>query len=79
MFNIKIGDDKIPTIHGDPAELALHLPDDFRAATVLGTVRDFFKTMSLTLARLSGWLMVEALVGEMTDIMERIRWNCLED
>ncbi|GAB1317037.1 Tetratricopeptide [Madurella fahalii] len=71
---------KVPSIESDPTELATMLPEISRGQGVLENLGDFFATTALILVRFGGEnrLMIEAMVGEMTDIMERLRWDCLE-
>ena len=71
---------KVPSIESDPTELAKMLPALAGGEGVLGTVGDFFTCTALILLRLGtqNRLMLEAMVGEMTDVMERLRWDCLE-
>ncbi|EAQ82947.1 hypothetical protein CHGG_10765 [Chaetomium globosum CBS 148.51] len=73
-------EDEVPAIEGDPTEIANMFPAISSNKGVLENVGDFFTTTALMLARLGGEnrLMIEAMVGEMTDVMERLRWDCLE-
>ncbi|KAK1759904.1 hypothetical protein QBC47DRAFT_420741 [Echria macrotheca] len=51
-----------------------------RAKGALESVGDFLETTAMMIARIAGAnrLIVEARVGEMTDVMERLRWDCLD-
>ena len=71
---------KVPSIESDPTELARMLPAIAGGEGVLGIVGDFFASTALIILQLGtqNRLMIEAMVGEMTDIMERLRWDCLE-
>jgi len=71
---------KVPSIESDPTELAQMLPEVSRGQGVLEGVGDFFSTTALMLLQFGGdkRLMIEAMVGEMTDVMERLHWDCLE-
>lgn len=71
-------EDEVPAIEADPIELAGKLSGLSKAKGALETVGSFFGVVSLALVMLSDRLKIEALVGEMTDVMERIRWDCLE-
>ncbi len=70
---------KVPSIETDPLELASALPPTAMEGGVLDMVGSFFESVSAMVVRLSGRLMIEALVGEMTDVLDRIRWGCLGD
>jgi hypothetical protein len=71
-------EDKVPAMESDPIELAAKLPPLGKVTGVLDAVGKFFEGVSLALVMLSKRMKVEALVGEMTDVMEHIRWDCLE-
>ncbi|KAK4444817.1 hypothetical protein QBC34DRAFT_442177 [Podospora aff. communis PSN243] len=71
---------KVPSIEGDPTDLAMMLPEILKGKGVLESVGSFFAVTALILIQFGteNRLMIEATVGEMTDTMERIRWDCLE-
>ncbi|KAH6623940.1 hypothetical protein F5144DRAFT_623763 [Chaetomium tenue] len=73
-------EDEVPAIEGDPTEIANMFPGIYSNKGVLENVGEFFTTTALMLTRLVGEnrFMIEAMVGEMTDVMERLRWDCLE-
>jgi hypothetical protein len=70
-------EDKVPSIETDPVEIAEMLLPVTKGG-VLQRVGDFFGLVALSVLRLSPRLEIEALVGEMTDTMDRLRWNCLD-
>ncbi|KAH8904162.1 hypothetical protein BR93DRAFT_971230 [Coniochaeta sp. PMI_546] len=71
-------EDMVPAMESDPIELAVKLPTFGTGTTVLDAVGKFFDGVSMALVTLSERMKIEALVGEMSDVMERIRWDCLE-
>ncbi|KAB5529051.1 tetratricopeptide [Coniochaeta sp. 2T2.1] len=72
--------DKVPALESDPIELAEKLISAGRASQsgVLETVSKFFDGVSLATVMFSQRLKIEALVGEMNDVLERIRYDCLD-
>lgn len=73
-------EDRVPAIETDPIELGMMFPQLSGGQGVLEHVGGFFSTTALMLAQfgVDDRIMIEAMVGEMTDIMERLRWDCLE-
>jgi len=72
-------EDKVPSLESDPIELAAKMiPVKKNPEGVLDLVGKFFDVVALALIMMSKRLKIEALVGEMTDVMERVRYNCLE-
>ncbi|KAK1752247.1 tetratricopeptide [Echria macrotheca] len=71
---------RVPAIEWDPLDLTQSLVFIGNLDGVLESVGAFFTNVSRGLLALFGekCLTVEAIVGEMTDTMERIRWDCLE-
>ncbi|KAK3328948.1 hypothetical protein B0H66DRAFT_585518 [Apodospora peruviana] len=83
LFDIDHASDedwKVLSIEADPLEVAAKLlGPPFKAGQgVMEYTASFFTVVSLSLVKISDHLMVEALVGEMTDVMDLIRWNCLD-
>ena len=80
MFPMDDDEAKVPSIESDPTELARMFPEIRSGQTVLESLGDFFTTTALMLAHIGGddRLMIEAVVGDMTDVMERLHWGCLE-
>jgi hypothetical protein len=72
--------DKVPSIESDPTDLAAKFPAMSSNQGVLENIGGFFSTTALMFAQFGAdnRLMIEATVGEITDIMERLRWDCLE-
>ena len=79
----------VPFMEWDPTELDerlgaafIGLPTEMPPQTAsngpLNRICKFFAKLSLSLAKLSGRVMVEAVVGEMADFMEHNRWDCLD-
>ncbi|KAK4185855.1 tetratricopeptide [Podospora australis] len=67
----------VPNFEEDPLYLATSLiPSTNESA--LQTIATFFDVVALSLILLSKRMKVEALVGEMSEVMERIRWSCLD-
>ena len=78
-WHLTAGEDcRVPSIEADPLELARMLPITTKGSGVLEMIGSFFDVVSLAVVKLSGRLKIEALVGEMTDIMERLRWGCCD-
>ncbi|KAK3358423.1 hypothetical protein B0T24DRAFT_129299 [Lasiosphaeria ovina] len=75
---VSTDEDKVPSIESDPLELVHMLPNNGQDEGVLDMVGGLFVSVSYGLIKLSGRLKIEALAGEMTDTMDRIRWGCLE-
>lgn len=71
-------EEKVPSIESDPLELAQMLPPCAAGVGVLEMVGSFFDAIAIVLVQLSPRLKIEALVGEMADTMDRLRWGCLE-
>lgn len=75
-------EDMVPRIESNPIYLGDDLPKcASESEGVLDYVGQFFDSLAVALLRfevVSSQLKVEVLVGEMTDTMERLRWNCLE-
>jgi hypothetical protein len=79
---------KVPHIEIDPCELARRFLQLLPTSTtkdlggVLDSIGRFFDRLAVYITMFSrgssSQLMIEVLVGEMTDVMERLRWNCLE-
>jgi len=70
--------ERIPPIENDPLQFASQLGFTVKNAGVLENVRGFLKLVSFSLDQLNGRLMIETLAGEMTDIIEWLRWDCLD-
>ncbi|KAK4226323.1 hypothetical protein QBC38DRAFT_546118 [Podospora fimiseda] len=69
-------EDKMPHFEEDPLKVAA----DLIGATGQGVFKSlgaFFDIASMALLRLSRRIKIELLVGEMSEVMERIRRNCL--
>lgn len=78
-WNLMLTDEeKVPAIETDSLQLAGVLPPIAAGVGALEMIGSFFDAVSMSVAKLSPRLMIEALAGEMTDIMDRIRWNCLD-
>ncbi|KAB5531424.1 hypothetical protein GE09DRAFT_384965 [Coniochaeta sp. 2T2.1] len=75
-------DDKVPPLESDPFELSERLVPPALGRTkqpgVLESVSKFFECVTLALMMFSKRLKIETLVGEMNDVMERIRYECLD-
>lgn len=83
-------DEMVPSMEWSPIDLKdrlmmvpmdLHkgvLPQTENAGS-LGYIGNFFAAISDILVKMTGRVMVEAVVGEMADFMERTRWDCLPD
>ncbi|KAK0732026.1 hypothetical protein B0H67DRAFT_631840 [Lasiosphaeris hirsuta] len=71
-------DDMVPSIESDPsAVVAGSLPQASKGG-VLEAIGLFFKCAASPLTVLPQRLKIEALVGEMTDTVDRLRWGLLE-
>ncbi|KAK4197909.1 tetratricopeptide [Triangularia verruculosa] len=68
---------KVPDFASDPLELALNVAHE-PGMSVLDSLATFFDYISFCTLFLSRHMKVEVLVGEMLDVMDRIRWNCLD-
>lgn len=71
-------EERVPSIAADSVHLAGMLPHTAEGVGVLEMIGSFFSAVSITITKLSPRLMIEALVGEMTDTMDRLRWHCLD-
>jgi hypothetical protein len=72
----------VPAVECDPLEESQKLiPSNTRSSMSTGALdhtAKFFDMVALSFMRITGRLKLEALVGEMTDTLERLQWNCLE-
>ncbi|KAK3341938.1 hypothetical protein B0T25DRAFT_559628 [Lasiosphaeria hispida] len=70
--------DMVPAIESDPVDAIAGNLLSAEGMGALESVGTFFQCAALPLTELSNRLKIEALVGEMTDIMDRLRWDCLD-
>lgn len=81
--NLKTDEDKLPAIEADSFELAKSvisgLPFAKEVSSILVQLGQWFDLLSLSMTMLSKRMKVEVLHADMLDVMERIRYNCLQD